>query len=141
MRASELANAFGSTVIVLGVATAEPVATGGAGAFGLMPYLYEHPAELGLPPRVDEALWGEHREHVRTLFAADGIPVEFVDAMGQPADELVALAEQRAADMIVVGTREPGFVERLLGGDVSGDVARRARCDVLIVHPRDEDRE
>jgi nucleotide-binding universal stress UspA family protein len=103
-----------------------------------MPYLYEHPAELA---PADEALWQEHREHVRVLFAADGIPVEFVDVVGQPAHELIELAEQHDADLIVVGTGEPGFLERLLGGSVSQDVARRARCDVLIVHPHDAESE
>ena len=140
MRASELARAFGSKVVVANVTRAElpPL---GVGAFGLMPYLADPAPELGEAPRAHEALRQEHRERVRVLFAADGIPVEFADVVGQPAEELVALAEQHDADLIVVGTHEPGFLERLLAGSVSQDVARRAHRDVLIVHPGAEERE
>ncbi len=106
-----------------------------------MPYLVAGVQEAGAEPRANEALWQEHREHVRVFFAADGVPVEFADVVGRPADELVELAERHDADLIVVGTREPGFVDRLLGASVSQDVARRAHCDVLIVHPQDDESE
>jgi nucleotide-binding universal stress UspA family protein len=141
LRVSELARAFGSKVVVASVTPAVPVAALGAGAFGLMPYLADGAQELGEAPSSREALWQEHRERVQVFFAADGIPVEFADVVGHPADELVALAEQHDADLIVVGTHEPGFLERLLAGSVSQEVARRAHRDVLIVHPEGEERE
>jgi len=46
---------------------------------------------------------------------------------------IIAAAEKRQADMIVVGTSEPGLISRLLGLSVSENVQRRAHCDVLIV--------
>jgi nucleotide-binding universal stress UspA family protein len=63
-----------------------------------------------------------------------GIDADFQRAIGEPADTIVQLAEERNADMIVVGTREPNVLERLLGTSVSQSVSRRASCDVLIVH-------
>jgi nucleotide-binding universal stress UspA family protein len=78
---------------------------------------------------------GTTRERVQRLFADADLQVEFAGVAGEPAQELVDAAEQHQAALIIVGTREPGFLERLLGGSVSQDVARRARCDVLIVHP------
>ncbi len=54
--------------------------------------------------------------------------------LGAGEREAIALAEEVGADLIVVGTREPGFLDRLVGGDVSEAVSRRAHRDVLIVH-------
>jgi nucleotide-binding universal stress UspA family protein len=87
----------------------------------------------------------EHRERRRLLTEAQsylaerGIAAEVAPAVGPPVDEIIEVAEQHDADLIVVGTHEPGFLERLLRGSVSQGVARRAHCDVLIVHPRVKD--
>jgi nucleotide-binding universal stress UspA family protein len=62
------------------------------------------------------------------------VATELVPAIGEPAEAIVEVANEKDADLIVVGTRELGFVERLLGQSVSEAVSRRARCDVLIVH-------
>jgi nucleotide-binding universal stress UspA family protein len=134
-RAVEYARAFAAKVVVVSVAAPQPLAEVGApGAFGLVPY-YAYPG--GDPGQVverDERLWEQHREHVQRLFVDADLQAEFAGVAGEPAQELVDAAEQHQAELIIVGTREPGFLERLLGGSVSEDVARRARCDVLIVH-------
>jgi nucleotide-binding universal stress UspA family protein len=132
-RAVEFAHAFDAKLVVVDVAAPQPLAEVGApGAFGLLPY---YPAgEPGQGVERDKRLWEQHRERVQTLFADAGLQVEFAGVTGEPAQELVDAAEQRQADLIIVGTHEPGFLERLLAGSVSQDVARRARCDVLIVH-------
>ena len=134
VRAAELARTFGSTVVVADIAAPEPVQAM-PGAFGLTPYYHY---TLDQPPRSDEALWREHRSRVEALFADGGVAHEFAGVIGDPVNEIVEVAEQREADLIVVGTREPGFLERLLEGSVSQGVARHARCDVLIVHPDDD---
>jgi nucleotide-binding universal stress UspA family protein len=130
-RAGELAKAFGASVVVVSVAAPEPGALSG-GAFGLMPYYYPEPDLAGV--RSDEALWRQHRERVEAFFMGIGVPAEFAGVTGEPVEEIVEVAGTHDADLIVVGTREPGFFERLLGGSVSQGVARRAQCDVLIVH-------
>jgi nucleotide-binding universal stress UspA family protein len=107
--------------------------------------LQETPGAFGLPPYnlrasgpgvgSSERLWQQHRDQVDAFLGETGISYEFAGVAGQPAGEIVEVADRSNADLIVVGTREPGFVERLLEGSVSQGVARRAHCDVLIVHP------
>jgi len=135
-RAAELARAFAATVVVADVAAPEPVETTPPGAFGLTPY-YGFPT--GRDMHGDDALWREHRGRVEALLARHGVRHEFAGVVGQPAAEIVDVAEQHDADLIVVGTREPGLLTRLLEGSTSQGVARRARCDVLIVHPSREE--
>ena len=118
-RAVELAQAFDSKLIVTSVAPVEYYVARSAGP---------------LQPGEDVA---EHRDqlaHARTLIGDQGVKADFIPAAGEPADTIVEVAEERNADLIVVGTREPGILERLLGQSVSESVAHQAHRDVLIVH-------
>jgi nucleotide-binding universal stress UspA family protein len=62
------------------------------------------------------------------------VEAEFLSDAGAPAERIVALAEARQADLIVVGTHEHGFLARLLEASVSEDVSRATHCDVMLVH-------
>jgi nucleotide-binding universal stress UspA family protein len=138
-RAAELASLFRARVVVVSVAPPpSAVEARVPGAFGLFSYYPRSVDELDQTRRLDEELLRQHREQVEALLADARVPVEFAGVAGEPVHELVAAAEDRHADLIVVGTREAGFLERLLGGSVSEGVARRASCDVLIVHPEDD---
>jgi nucleotide-binding universal stress UspA family protein len=133
-RAAELAQAFRSKVVVVSVAAPDPVPTI-SGAFGLAAYYYPAATQVA---RIDEAVWQKHREHVEAFFARSGVTPEFAAVSGRPVEEILDVADEHDVDLIVVGTREPGLLERLLAGSVSQGVARRARCDVLIVHAPEE---
>lgn len=63
-----------------------------------------------------------------------GIEATLVEAIGDIASALVEVGERHDAGLIVIGTREPSQVERMLGHSVSESVQRMAHCDVLIVH-------
>jgi nucleotide-binding universal stress UspA family protein len=52
---------------------------------------------------------------------------------GDPATEIIGLAEEREADLVVTGTRGLSGVARLLLGSVARNVLTHARCSVLIV--------
>jgi nucleotide-binding universal stress UspA family protein len=66
----------------------------------------------------DRALVGSLHEHV---------------ALGDPAAEIVALANELGADMIVVGCHGGDALTRLLTGSVAKKVVRDAGCPVMVV--------
>ena len=54
---------------------------------------------------------------------------------GDPADELVAVAETVGADLLVVGSRGLSTVDRFALGSVSHKVFHHAPCTIMVVHP------
>ena len=110
-RAADLAQSLNATLIVTNVVSADRESPEGVTEYG--------------HARLDQA---------RAYLAERGLEAELVPASGEPANAIVALAEERDADLIVVGMRKKGFFERLVEGSVAQDVMRRATCDVLAVH-------
>jgi len=55
-------------------------------------------------------------------------------AIGAPADEILAVARQVGAALIVIGSHGLGAIERILVGSVAEKVVRKAACPVLAVH-------
>jgi len=51
---------------------------------------------------------------------------------GRPEQEIVALAEELGAGLIVMGSRGFGGMQRALMGSVSDSVVRHAHCPVLV---------
>ena len=117
-RAAELASAFGSRLIVTSVVEVVMSAA---------------PRSIGTAPE-DEGTHATQLAAAKTFLAARGLEADYIEALGHPAESIVDAAIERGADMIVIGTREPGFVQRLIGNSVSNAVANKAHCDVLIVH-------
>lgn len=58
---------------------------------------------------------------------------------GDPAREIIAVAEERGADLIVTGTRGLGGIDRLLLGSVARNVLTHAGCSVLVTREPAED--
>lgn len=63
----------------------------------------------------------------------DGFRAEPVAKLGNPAEEILAHAENRRADLVVTGARGLGMAGRLLLGSVSTKLLHHSPCSVLIV--------
>jgi nucleotide-binding universal stress UspA family protein len=69
----------------------------------------------------------------RDLLIERLITARYEQRIGDPADEIVGVARDLDADVIVVGRRGPRERNGMGPGSVSADVVRRAGCDVLVV--------
>ena len=121
-RAAQIAKPFSAKVIVTSVA----------------PLLHSSPRSAAVGPADPVDSLTHHEEELaqaKAFLDDQGVEAELVPAIGEPAAAIVQLAEQRDADLVVVGTREVGVIQRVLGQSVSQEVARRIHRDVLIVHP------
>mgnify|MGYP005770177901 CR=1 FL=1 len=64
-----------------------------------------------------------------------GMDVTGVMLVGRPSEELVKLAEEKGADLIVMGTHGRAGFDRLLFGSVAHEVVRAAPCPVMTIRP------
>ena len=116
-RATTLAEAFGSRLIVTSVSSL-------------------HSSSPKARPRGTTASTGRSRAVVRATsdLKERGLQAESIEATGDPAGAIARLADDQNVDLVVVGTRGVGAMQRLLGMSVARRL-RRVHCDVLIVHP------
>ena len=56
-----------------------------------------------------------------------------VEELGDPTSAILALCEREGADLLIVGRRGAGVVERMVIGSVADRLAHHARCPLLIV--------
>lgn len=119
--ASSLAAESGATLHLVHVSDISDVYYAGYGAYAYTPDLVqelvrEHELKL---EKIKPTVQGVHYEH-HTL-------------RGAPAKEIVAFAEEKDVDLIVIGSHGRTGVSRLLMGSVAEDVVRHAKCPVLTV--------
>ncbi len=118
-RAAELAKALSAELAVVSVAPLGPGGVRGAGGVDSVDSPAKHAAEL---------------DRAREYLEGQAVTAVYQEIVGDPADAIVQFADQRKADLIIVGTRDHGMLGRLFGQSVSEAVSHHAHCDMLVVH-------
>ena len=62
-----------------------------------------------------------------------GVPGNVYQRQGDSADAILDVAEEREADLIVVGNKGMTGVKRFLLGSVPNKVSHHAPCSVMII--------
>jgi nucleotide-binding universal stress UspA family protein len=88
-------------------------------------------------PATEMPGWQEKRDRlfyvVEKVAAEAGVDLESTIMYGDPAEELMMLAEEKNCDVIVVGSSGKGRMKRTLLGSVSTKISLHAHCSVYIV--------
>jgi nucleotide-binding universal stress UspA family protein len=110
---------------------------------GVVPtLLVSYPGTLGYEGKLYEQIQEQSRELLRKeswrVKVAGGTVAGAHLRMGKVDLEIVALAKELGADLIVMGCRGHGGIRRAIEGSVSDGVIRHAPCPVLVVRPQKE---
>jgi nucleotide-binding universal stress UspA family protein len=105
---------------------------------GVLPlFLMSYPGTLGYYGKLYEQLVEESREQLRELSwrvkVAGGTVAGSHFRMGEVDLEIVALAKELGADLIVMGCRGHSGIRRAIEGSISDGVIRHAPCPMLLV--------
>jgi nucleotide-binding universal stress UspA family protein len=92
----------------------------------------DEPLPVDRPHQSQEALYQNIEKELHYYQSQiPGSTLELVN--GDPAEEIVRLANIYNADLIVIGTRGLKGFERVISGSVSGQVLADAPCSVFVV--------
>jgi nucleotide-binding universal stress UspA family protein len=109
---------------------------------GVLPtFLLSDPGTLGYDGKLYEQIEEESRELLRKqtwrVKVAGGTVAGSHLRMGAVDLEIVALAKELQADLIVMGCRGHRGIRRAIEGSISDAVIRHAPCPVLVVRSRE----
>ncbi|EMI46495.1 universal stress protein [Rhodopirellula sp. SWK7] len=111
-------------------------------ASAVMPPVFMDMGSLGVPDDLTEFINEEcesAKERVAKTAEELGGPVHKVQthvSIGQPSHELLSLADELDADLIVMGAVGHSALDRVLLGSVSDYVATHSETSTLVVRPR-----
>ena len=125
-RAIDEAKTRGGRLVVIAVAEM-PLNPADPRNFGT---LDDGSAELGIQetPELERAL-----TDARHVIEPTRIKAEYTWAAGDPGRQIIDLAKDHGASLIVIGGHHEGFFGRTFGMSVQDEVKKHADCDVIVV--------
>jgi nucleotide-binding universal stress UspA family protein len=79
----------------------------------------------------------EVRRDVTKLLSGTGVEWELVVRAGTPGDEIVQVADETGADLVVVGSNRHSSLHNLLLGSTAAYLATHSKAPVLVMRPRE----
>jgi nucleotide-binding universal stress UspA family protein len=98
------------------------------------------PEQFELPGDLPEQLRTAAEQRLAQLVSAadsEGVEATWGAEYGQPSEVIASTAQQRGADLVVLGTRGLSGLEHLLLGSTAERVLRLVECPVFNIHPED----
>jgi len=119
-RASAIAIAFSAEIHVISVVG--------------LPKLIASEADIGIQEvRASEIEFQEHQRRLMDEYlSGHNLHTESRVLHGDPSGKILSYADEIGADLIIMGSKAYGKIQRLLLGGVSEDVVRGAKCSVMI---------
>lgn len=101
---------------------------------GVVSVVPVHAGRIGMDPWDDSKVHSSELVEARDRIRETGLTPSLYEPFGEIADEIVKTATHGGYDMIVIGSRHMGIVDRILQGSVSQGVALLSPVTVTIVH-------
>ncbi len=89
---------------------------------------------IHMPEGLEEKMAAAVSDRLNEIAEKNGMPdsTEKLVRNGNPAAEILEVAEETDADMIVISSHDPGVADYFIGS-VAARVVRHAHCSVLVV--------
>ena len=101
-----------------------------------LPSVPGHKVDYDYAEKVQHAVAEQIEYELRAITAKERIHFNVHARIGRPAEEILDLAREVGADLIIVGSKGMKGVERLVLGSVSEKVVREAGCTVEVARPK-----
>jgi nucleotide-binding universal stress UspA family protein len=89
-------------------------------------------AAVEIPPGILDKSLRISTEELNAVAKASGIEMDVEIRMGHSYQTILDVAEEKAADLIIVASHKPGLQDYFLGS-TAAKIVRHAKCSVLVV--------